>query len=472
MAQTIADRYAAKGRLLGCFFFLRGAGERSHISRLIPTLAHQISLSLPAVKPVLEKALRDEPALLGPSISLTHQFQKLILEPIHSTTSKILSSLEVFSHLAKRKIFVIDALDECNDKAAMAAFIDVLLNAFPERSYLPFRILLTSRVEEYIRKKFDYSEAQFLYHLDLESFDAHSDIRVHFKREFARIFNQNYRMMQRVPKPWPSPKDLAVLLYKAGSSFAFAATLIQFVGGDTMPHKALQQLLESGVDSLDPLYKQVLSSASRTETFHQILTTIMILNDNQSISFLSSLLNLEYEEVIHELSGVQSIIKVPGNDNQPIMLYHTSLRDFLTIESRSEQYFIDPPLPHLCLAIHCLKHLAEHPSNHFFEGDLAKYACFNWPHHLLLGLQKQKLNVDETMRSSLVSLIEDLLTFQGKTWYNTMQTVEAPKKRRILCCVRDGMKLFQVSYCNSQIVITLLTYIYISHHKGQLLQRI
>jgi len=69
-------------------------------------------------------------------------------------------------------------------------------------------------------------------------------------------------MMQRVPKPWPSAKDLTELLDKAGSSFAFSATLIQFVGGDSMPHKTLQQLLESGADGLDPLYKQVLSSTS------------------------------------------------------------------------------------------------------------------------------------------------------------------------------------------------------------------
>ena len=134
VAQTIAERYAAKGRLLGCFFFLRGAGERSHISHLIPTLAHQISLSVPAVKPLLEKALRDEPDMLGPSASLAHQFQKLIIEPIQSTNS-VLSSFEVFSHLAKQKIFVIDALDECNDKAEMAAFIDVLLIASSGRRY-------------------------------------------------------------------------------------------------------------------------------------------------------------------------------------------------------------------------------------------------------------------------------------------------------------------------------------------------
>jgi hypothetical protein len=463
VAQTIAERYAARGRLLGSFFFLRGAGERSHISRLIPTLAYQISLFVPAVKPLLEKALRDNTDMLGPSVSLAHQFQKLIIEPVHSTTSKVL----VFSHLAKQKIFIIDALDECNDKAETAAFIDVLLSAFPGRSYLPFRILLTSRAEEHIQKKLDHSEA---HHLDLENFDARLDIQVYFKREFACIFDQNCQMMQRIPKPWPSAKDLTELLDKAGSSFAFAMTLIQFVGGDSMPHKALQQLLESGADSLDPLYKKVLSSGSRTAALPHILGTIMILEDNQSISFISSLLNLQYEEVIHELLGVQSIIKIPSHDNQPIMLYHTSLQDFLTIKSRSDQYFIDPPLQHLHLAIHCLKHLAKYTSNDFFEGDVANYACFNWPHHILLGFQRQQCYVDETTMSSLETLIENLLTFQGNTWYNTILTVEVYKKLRMLSCVRDGKDLFQVSYCNFQMVITLLTCI--KHCRGQLSQRI
>jgi len=471
VAQTIAERYAAKGRLLGCFFFLRGAGERSHISRLIPTLAHQMSLSLPAVKPLLKKALRDEPAILGPSVSLAHQFQKLIIEPIHSTTSKFLSSFEVFSHLTKQKIFVIDALDECNDKAEMAAFIDVLLNALPEGSFLPFRILLTSRVEEHIRKRFDDSGTQsVLYHLDLANYDARLDIQVYFEKQFNCIYDQNLHVMQRIPKPWPSSKDLAVLLNKAGSSFAFAMTLIQFVGGYSMPHKALQKLLESGVNGLDPLYEQVLSSASGTAAFLQILGTIIILEDNKSITFLGSLLHLQNEDVVCELLGVQSIINIPGNDNEPIMLYHTSLRDFLTIKSRSQQYFIDPPLHHLHLAIHCLKHLAEYPSKDFFEGDVTKYASFNWPHHILLGFQKQELNVDETIMTSLVTLIQHLLTFQRKTWFNTMLTFEGSERSRMLDYVRDGKDLFQVSYCNSQMIITLMTCL--RHCRGQLLQRI
>jgi hypothetical protein len=152
------------------------------------------------------------------------------------------------------------------------------------------------------------------------------------------------------------------------------------------------------------------------------------------------------------------------------MLYHTSLRDFLTIKSRSKQYFIDPPLQHLHLAIHCLKHLAEYPSKDFFEGDVAMYACFRWPHHIFLGFQEQALNMDETITTSLVILIKNLLTFHSKTWYNTMLIVEDSKKTRMLKCVRDGKNLFQVSCCNSQMVITLLTCL--RHHRGQLLQGI
>jgi len=470
LAQTIAECYAAEGRLLGSFFFLRGAGERSRISCLIPTLAHQISLTVPGAKLLIESAIEDEPALLESTLSLAHRLQRLIMEPICLNTSQPTYSSKNISHSLKKKIVVIDALDECDDKAQMADFIDVLLSPSSGGTHLPFHILLTSRVEEHIRKKFDSSKALFLHCLELQDFDANLDIKVHFQRAFDCIYDQNLRIMQRIPKPWPSARDLTALLDKASGSFAFATTLIQCVGRDGIPHKALQKLLAFEASGLDSLYEQVVSSVSWTEGFCQILGTIMILEDNKSISFLSSLLSLQHEEVICALLQVQSIVRIPGDDNEPIMLYHTSLQDFLTIKSRSKQYFIDPPLRHLYLAIHCLKHLAECPSKDFFEGDVANYACFNWPHHILLGFQIQGSKVDETITTSLVILIKNLLTFQGKTWCNTMLTLDTFKRARMLSCVRGGKALFQVSYCNSQMLITLIAYI--RHHRGQLLQRI
>ena len=455
LAQTIAERYAAEGRLLGSFFFLRGAGERSHISRLIPTLAHQISLTVPGTKPFIESAIEDEPALLGLTVSLAHRLQKLIIQPICLNASQLSSHSKNVSRSVRKKVVVIDALDECDDKAQMAAFIDILLSASSGGTHLPFRILLTSRVEEHIRKKFDSSKAWFLHRLELQNFDARPDIEAYFRMAFDCIYDQNQRIMQRILKPWPSARDLTTLLDNAGNSFAFATTLIQCVGGDLMPHRALQKLLASGVNGLDSLYEQVLSAASQTEDFCRILGTIMVLEKNKSISFLSSLLSLHHEEVICELLQVQSIIKIPGGDDEPVMLYHTSLREFLTIKLRSKQYFIDPPLRHLHLAIHCLKHLVEYSSKDFFMGDVAEYACWNWPYHILLGFQMQESKVDETMTTSLVTLINNLLIFQGKKWYNTILNFEGSKTERMLSSVRDGRNLFQVSHCNSEMAITL-----------------
>jgi capsid protein len=101
---------------------------------------------------------------------------------------------------------------------------------------------------------------------------------------------------------------------------------------------------------------------------------------------------------------------------------------------------------------------------------VATYACFSWPHHIHLGFQEQALNMDETITTSLVTLIKNLLTFQSKTWYNTMLTFDVLKRTSMLNCVRDGKNLFQVRCCNFQTVITFLTYL--RHHRGQLLQGI
>ena len=134
LSQTIAERYAGKGRLLGSFFFLRGAGDRSHIARLIPCLAHQISISVPATKQLIDRALEKDCTLLDSSVSIVHQFERLIAKPLSS-----LSTLSSF--FTKSKILVIDGLDECDDKVHMQYFtLPLLVQRIPTdfRRTLPF----------------------------------------------------------------------------------------------------------------------------------------------------------------------------------------------------------------------------------------------------------------------------------------------------------------------------------------------
>jgi len=439
LSQTIAERYADQGRLLGSFFFLRGAGDRSHIAGLIPTLAHQISISVPATKLLIDRALEDCTMLDSP-VSIVHQFQRLITNPLSSLSTP-------FSLFAKSKILVIDGLDECDDNVQMAEFIEMLID-MSQRDQLPFRIFLTSRVEEHIRKKFGDARAQsVLYCIDLDAFDARPDIQLYFEQDFGRIYDQNLPIMRRIPQPWPSSQALSVLLDKAGSSFMFAATLVRLVGEDPMPYKVLQDVLDSESNGLDPLYKQVLSFASQTPAFHRLIGSIMVLQTNQSISSLSLLLDIQAGEIVLELLKVQSIIKIPGHDDELIMLYHTSLRDFLTIKSRSGSYFIDPPLQHLHMALDCLKCLEKDSSEDFFDSS-PRYAIVEWPTHIILGLGKGPI-WDEAIMNTLVYSIENFLTFQGEKWYNTMLRVTYEGEEEIAVWLDAGVELCEVSHNNS-----------------------
>ena len=446
LSQTIAQRYADKGRLLGSFFFLRGAGDRSHIARLIPTLAHQISISVPATKPLIDRALQDCTMLDSP-VSIVHQLQRLITNPLSSLSTPI-------SFFAKSKILVIDGLDECDDKVQMVEFIEMLID-MSQRNQLPFRIFLTSRVEEHIRKKFGDARAQsVLYCIDLANFDARSDIRLYFEHEFGRIYDQNLPIMRRIPQPWPSSQGLSVLLNKAGSSFMCAATLVRLVKENPMPYKVLQEVLDSKSNGLDPLYNQVLSSAPQTPAFHRLIGSIMILQTNQSINSLSLLLDIQAGEIVLELLKVQSIVKMPGDDRELVMLYHTSLRDFLTTKSRSGNYFIDPPLQHIYMALDCLKCLAKDSSEDFFDRSPG-YAIVEWPRHLILGLQEQETILDEEIMNTLVYSIQNFLTFQGKKWYNTILHVAYKNLKEIVVWPDDGVKLSQVSHNDSNNYFTI-----------------
>ncbi|KAF9042425.1 hypothetical protein BJ165DRAFT_1349334, partial [Panaeolus papilionaceus] len=80
IARTIADRYSSTSRLAAAFFFWRTDPERSDERRLIPTLAYQLSTSIPILKPFIGDQIEGDPAVLQKSLQL--QLKHLILEPL------------------------------------------------------------------------------------------------------------------------------------------------------------------------------------------------------------------------------------------------------------------------------------------------------------------------------------------------------------------------------------------------------
>jgi hypothetical protein len=69
-----------------------------------------------------------------------------LIEPVQAVRNTILAALT----WKKPMLIVIDALDECDDKDAMAEFIQSLMDVCQENRRLLFRVFCASRIEEHL----------------------------------------------------------------------------------------------------------------------------------------------------------------------------------------------------------------------------------------------------------------------------------------------------------------------------------
>ena len=416
IAQTIAEWCAKEGILGSSYFFLRGSGDRSKISSLVPTLAYHLSRSLPSTKSFIEEQLKDEPNTLRQPVA--YQFEKLLVDPFR------LSNKSSLPHEILAAVIIVDALDECDDRDLMAEFVEVVI---AEGKSWPFRILFTGRIDEHLRQIFQTKAAQSVtYSLSLHDFIADKDIRMFYHEMFGDIYARNRHISMRgVPSPWPTYEDLNSLVNNTAGVFNFASTVVAFINdGSDLPHLQLQKVLKHH-DGLDPVYTQILSVASRNEDFDAVLGTLMVLSDPLPIKSLVTLLQLDPARILHALRGLQSILIIPEDDDNHIQSIHTSLRDFLTSQERSNHLFIRPKERHFDITIDCLRILCVSNTGPFFDTtgySAQRYACCEWIFHLHSSMKIEMLD------DSLISLLIDFTSNNFNVWVNTIQLLLVDKE--------------------------------------------
>jgi hypothetical protein len=96
---------------------------------------------------LIHDALQGDPTI--PYQSLEDQFQKLMINPMLALS------------YPWSMVIVIDALDECDDKEAIAEFIEILLCASQDCQF-PFLFFVTGRTENYIVQRFSPPESHSL----------------------------------------------------------------------------------------------------------------------------------------------------------------------------------------------------------------------------------------------------------------------------------------------------------------------
>jgi hypothetical protein len=171
----------------------------------------------------------------------------------------------------------------------------------------------------------------------------------------------------------------------------------------------------------------------------------MLVAEPLSIVSLAHLLQLRPEDIVQTLQGLQSILMIPGDDDHAILLFHTSLRDFLISPLRSHKFFINPPTCHLDIATNCLRLITVRPTEDIFYSDKQMYACLNWCYHLKQGVLNAVDNSPPMV--SLLSCLRDFASQSIDCWVNT-------------CVNRAHAQLYVLRLLISESTVSVLLYLF------------
>jgi NACHT domain len=404
IARTVAQSFAEKRRLGASFFFKRGEGDRGNAMRFFTTIATELMVQVPEMRPGIRKAIDTDQAICEKR--LKDQFEKLLLGPLSEAVS--LQPLEL--------VVVIDALDECEQDDDIRAILQ-LLSRTKILKPVSLRVFVTSRPELHIRLGFnqmpDGTYKDLILH-EVARQTIEDDIRIYLEHELGEI-----RQQRSLSSDWPNNSQIQALVEQAVPLFIFAATACRYIGDRRdNPKRRLEIVLgyrKVNASKLDATYLPILdqlfdeedtdNKESWTSEFGAIVGSIVVLESPLSICSLATLLHISKEDVSCRLDSLHSVLSIPKSEDVPIRLLHLSFREFLidTQKRGKSPFWVDERETHRKLASQCLqlmsstKGLRQNMCNlmpaslrsKIHEGIIAnglppelQYACRYWVHHL------------------------------------------------------------------------------------------
>ncbi|KAH7087259.1 hypothetical protein BKA62DRAFT_206441 [Auriculariales sp. MPI-PUGE-AT-0066] len=345
-SKSAADRLTEAGFLVVSFFISRHAGQRSDQYNIIHTMVFELARVHDAARTTILKAFEDDPRL--PELNLDEQVTRLLIEPLRAVSAASSNS---------RIVLLLDALDECDDPAAFIAdgCLGRLIPALGSSAGGgTVKLYLTSRPMDTVGPVVESFMVRLGQQVKLHEIETSGDIRTYLERSLLDV-----RIQRKLPEGWPSAEELDSLVQRAGSFFIYATTVVRHIRQlQYSPRKRLTELLsvqvtegdhDSPYGEVDRLYVEVLSlftnpgssgavgkHTSLTHRLRRVLAAVVLGREPMSPQLISSLLNIDLEELEPIVSGLSAIWVTPKSVNDPIVLYHESFPDFLVDIRRCE----------------------------------------------------------------------------------------------------------------------------------------
>ncbi|KAF5327849.1 hypothetical protein D9619_004962 [Psilocybe cf. subviscida] len=362
IAQTIAQKLDARGRLTASFFFSRAGGSvgRGAETDFVATIAYQLSRSVPATKPHIAAAVREDRMVFD--LTLQDQVDRLIVAPLIAVSTQP-------SEPSQPGIIVVDGLDECRqENNAQKRVVDALISGLCRIPHHTQKLFITSRPEDRIVAIFEKYEWKLLRRMQLDDkWNPDRDIRAFVNASFADIRRSHFYFRHHpVDETWPEPNAINRLVWKSSGQFIYASVVLKYIKSheNYSPVTRLETILNLDNNSdqpyaeLDALYEHVFSQIPDTD----ILRVLTILHLDQMFAsedlelpletFLPEFMGMHMNEIKFCLLPLASLLTLKewgsewgvGHLNDISIHYmHTSLVDFLQDQSRSKLFCINTP---------------------------------------------------------------------------------------------------------------------------------
>ena len=404
IAQTIAERIFADGRLGASFFCSRDFEDRRSLRYIFPTLAFQLAHKYSEFRSILVPLLRSNPDVGHES--LLNQMRMLIVEP--------LSSLRIST------VIVIDALDECADEEPQSAILSVMGRSVERIPNIKF--LITGRPEPRIQSGFRLSLLRpltdvFVLH-EVEPSLVNTDIRLFLEHGLYELAKRR-GVEQDI---WPTDAQLDLLCDRAAGLFVYAMATLKFLDHVFRPpNKQLDIIIKAPASTvyegkaklrpsttLDSLYLSAFQGAfdgldvEDDEKVRSVVGVVVLAINPLPPSAIATLVDLGKQEVMDLLQLIQSLLKLSEDPDSPVVPFHKSFPDFITDPLRcpDKRFYIPPITSHLTLALSCLKLM-----NDSLEQDL-------------LSLPHYALNLEvEDLEERVKGQISVALQYACKSWH-------------------------------------------------------
>ncbi|KAK1234449.1 hypothetical protein PQX77_002347 [Marasmius sp. AFHP31] len=394
IAMSAAKACEHEGLLASSFLFFRSDPRRNNPQALWLSIAHDLVLTMPYMKHLIEGRISEDPRIL--EARLEDQFRVLVFEPfldpvLNSSRQRWLSAfliqalclvlssvmlldvvwglliaLLLTEPVQPPNTVIIDGLDECGDEAMQLRILNIIRDVIQQSPRFPLRFLICSRPEAWIKEAFDAEHFRRLSKVILVD-EALEDIIKYCHHHFQMIVNDPKYKHVRFPNPWPSHEDFRTLVDRSCSQFVYVRTVFRFITlGGNHPVDKLRLILDnsptnrpgrSPYPELDALYCTILEASPNSDEVYAILVAILVLPNYRDTDYPTStftsprylaptpahielFLGLSEGQVALTLRGMHSVLRIGGWADE-IHVHHTSFRDYLIDQSRSQSFYVD-----------------------------------------------------------------------------------------------------------------------------------